>query len=61
MPRTTALKTRPRRRRLHPDILRIIEAAGEFAAAAIIIGAAFWLPWLFYILTGEYLDFGGPR
>lgn len=30
----------------------------EFLAALFIIGAAFWVPWVYYILTGNYLNFG---
>lgn len=29
----------------------------DFFAALVIVGAAFWFPWLFYILTGHYLSF----
>lgn len=60
MPRH-AIKPRLHRHGIHPDLYRLMVAAGEFAAAAFIIGSAFWFPWLFYILTGDYLDFGGPR
>ena len=38
-----------------------LETIGEFTAAAFILGVPFWGSWAYYIVTGEYLDFGGGR
>lgn len=32
---------------------------GELFAAAFILGIPFWGSWAYYIVTGNYLDFGG--
>lgn len=33
------------------------ERAGEVAVAAMIVGAVFWVPWAYYLLTGNYMEF----
>lgn len=40
-----------------PYNLTIRTALGEVAAAALIVGAAWWAPWLYYIVTGRLLEF----
>ena len=39
----------------------ILTFIGEFIAAALILGLPFYGSWIYYIVTGEYLDFGGAR
>lgn len=37
----------------------IIIVVIEFLSIAVVLGSIFWGPWLFYIITGEPLNFGG--
>lgn len=38
-----------------------LNIVGEFVACALILGLPFYGSWIYYIITGEYLDFGGAR
>jgi len=31
----------------------------EILVAAMLAGSPFWMPWVSYLITGNYLNFGG--
>ena len=39
----------------------IMNFIGEFLAAGLILGLPFYGSWIYYMITGEYLDFGAGQ